>query len=91
VALTTDPTNVYHGNQALQFTLPQQTAELSDGVDKDVSPEQGLLFLRFYTKFMPPYDVVGSSHNGGGIPRTTSGPTTRRPRASQRTGPTSFW
>jgi len=26
-----------------------------------------VLFLRYYTKFMPPYDVVGSSHNGASI------------------------
>jgi hypothetical protein len=58
---------VYRGSKALQFTLPQQTAELSDGTDKLVSPEQDVLFLRYYSKFMPPYDVVGSSHNGSSI------------------------
>jgi hypothetical protein len=74
VAITTDPANVYAGNQALQFTIPQQTDELSDGVDKDISPEQDVLYLRFYSKFMPPYDVVGSSHNGGGISAHYFGP-----------------
>ena len=67
VGIATDPANVYAGSQALEFTLPQQTAELSDATDKVVSPEQDVLFLRYYSKFMPPYDVVGSSHNGAGI------------------------
>ena len=74
VAITTDPANVYAGNQALEFTIPQQDTELSDGVDKDISPEQDVLYLRFYSKFMPPYDVVGSSHNGGGISAHYFGP-----------------
>ena len=26
-----------------------------------------MLFLRYYSKFQPPYDVVGSSHNGSSI------------------------
>ncbi|HMF39144.1 MAG TPA: hypothetical protein VKQ32_00555 [Polyangia bacterium] len=67
VDITTDAANVYRGAKALQFTLPQQTAELSDGTDKLVSPELDVLFLRYYSKFMPPYDVVGSSHNGSSI------------------------
>jgi len=67
VDITTVAANVYRGTKALQFTLPQQTAELSDGTDKLVSPELDVLFLRYYSKFMPPYDVVGSSHNGSSI------------------------
>jgi hypothetical protein len=67
VTLTTDPKNIYAGKQALQFTLPKQDAELSDATDKLVSPEQDVLYLRYYSKFMPPYDVVGSSHNGSSI------------------------
>ncbi|HEY4159425.1 MAG TPA: hypothetical protein VGM29_15055 [Polyangiaceae bacterium] len=67
VTLTTDAANVYAGSQALEFTLPQEDAELSDGTDKLVSPEQDVLFLRYYSKFMSPFDVVGSSHNGSSI------------------------
>jgi hypothetical protein len=67
VAITTTAANVYRGGKALEFTLPQQNAELSDGIDKLVSPEQDVLFLRYYSKFQPPYDVVGSSHNGSSI------------------------
>ena len=67
VGIATAAANVYAGKQALEFTLPQQTAELSDAVEKIVSPELDVLFLRYYSKFQPPYDVVGSSHNGSSI------------------------
>src|SRR6185369_11404171 len=67
VSITTDAANVYRGAKALQLSLPQQTAELSDAVDKVLSEEQDILFLRYYSKFQPPYDVVGSSHNGSSI------------------------
>jgi hypothetical protein len=67
VAITTTAANVYAGKQALEFTLPQETAELSDATEKIVSPELDVLFLRYYSKFQPPYDVVGSSHNGSSI------------------------
>jgi len=67
VAITTSSANVYAGKQALEFTLPQQAAELSDSTDKVISPERDVLFLRYYSMFQPPYDVVGSSHNGSSI------------------------
>jgi hypothetical protein len=59
--------NVFAGAQSLRFTSPKQAAELSNGVGRAVSPERDLLFLRWYSKFDPSFDVVGSSHNGGGI------------------------
>lgn len=67
VAITTVAANVNRGSQALEFTLPQETAELSDGTDKVLTQERDVLYLRYYSKFMPPYDVVGSSHNGSSI------------------------
>jgi hypothetical protein len=67
VGIATDPANIHGGKKALEFTLPQQTAELSDATDKALSPERDVLFLRYYSKFLPPYDVVGSSHNGSSI------------------------
>jgi hypothetical protein len=62
-----DPANVWAGRQALEFTLPQQTAELSNGVQKILTNELDVLYLRFYSKFDKSFDVTGSSHNGGGI------------------------
>jgi hypothetical protein len=67
VTIASAAANVYAGKQALEFTLPKQTDELSDAVEKQVSPELDVLFLRYYSKFQPPYDVVGSSHNGCSI------------------------
>ncbi len=67
VGLTTVAANVLAGKQALEFTLPQETAELSDATDKVLTDEQDVLFLRYYSKFEPPFDVVGSSHNGSSI------------------------
>lgn len=74
VALTTTAADVYAGKQAVEFTIPQQTAELSDALDKDISPEQNIVFLRYYGKIMAPFDVVGSSHNGSGISAHYFGP-----------------
>jgi hypothetical protein len=65
--IETDGTHVYAGAQSLRFTSPMQDAELSNGVARTVSPELDVLFLRFYSKFDPSFDVTGSSHNGGGI------------------------
>ncbi len=62
-----DGANVYAGSQALQMTQPQQDAEHSNGVQRLVDPELDVLFLRWYAKLAPSFDVVGSSHNGAGI------------------------
>jgi MYXO-CTERM domain-containing protein len=67
IRLATEPENIYAGSQALEFKVPQQDQELSNATDKYVSPERDVLFLRYYSKFQPPYDVVGSSHNGSMI------------------------
>jgi len=61
------PTSVFRGKQSLEFFSPKQTAELSNGVAKTLTDEQDVLFLRWYSKFDSAFDVVGSSHNGGGI------------------------
>jgi len=67
VHITTVADHVYLGKQALEFILPQETAELSDGTDMVLKDEQDVLFLRYYSKFRSPFDVVGSSHNGASI------------------------
>ncbi|HTM44062.1 MAG TPA: hypothetical protein VL137_03850, partial [Polyangiaceae bacterium] len=35
--------------------------------DKAISPEQDVMYLRYYSKFISPFDVVGSSHNGSSM------------------------
>lgn len=65
--LATAASDVFAGKQSLELTVPQQDAELSNAVDKHVSPELDAIYLRYYAKFQAPYDVVGSSHNGSSI------------------------
>lgn len=67
IRFATEPGNFYGGSKALEFSLPIQNTELANGVDKVLKQEQNLLFLRYYSKFMGPFDVVGSSHNGSMI------------------------
>ncbi len=66
-AIDTTPANVKAGKQSLEFTLPQETQELSNGVQKILTTELDSLYLRYYSKFDKSFDVTGSSHNGGGI------------------------
>ena len=65
--IVTEAENVWAGSRSVEFTLPQQDSELSNGLVKFVAPEKDVLFLRYYSKFMAPFDVVGSSHNGSWI------------------------
>jgi hypothetical protein len=67
IGLATAAANVYAGDQALEFNVPQQNDELSNATDKILSDELDALFLRYYSKFQPPFDVEGSSHNGSMI------------------------
>ena len=57
--------NVHLGKGALEFALPKQQAELSDGVVKELGGGQDIVFLRYYSKFEKGFDQIGSSHNGG--------------------------
>jgi len=61
---TTEPAHVHAGKRALQFTVPKQQAELSNGVDKELKGYD-VVFMRYYSKFDKGFDQTGSSHNGG--------------------------
>ena len=65
--IVTDAANVWGGEKSLEFTLPQSTTEVGNAVQKILSPELDVLYLRFHSKFDSTFDVSGSSHNGGGI------------------------
>jgi hypothetical protein len=65
--IATEPGNFYAGQQAVEFTMPQSNDELSNAVQKVLTTELDSLYLRWYSKFDPNNDIVGSSHNGGGI------------------------
>lgn len=67
IRIATEPENIYFGKKALEFKVPQMQDELSNAVDKVLKEERDAVYLRYYSKFQPPYDVVGSSHNGSMI------------------------
>jgi hypothetical protein len=67
IRMATETENVFAGSQSLEFTVPQQDEELSNATDKVLTDELDVLFLRYYSRFQSPYDVVGSSHNGSMI------------------------
>jgi hypothetical protein len=67
IRIATEAGSFFGGSKAVEFTVPQQSAEGSAAVVKQISPEQDVLFLRFYSKFDGSYNVVGSSHNGSSI------------------------
>jgi len=65
-AITTG-SNVFAGAKSLQFTLHVSTTEVANAIDKVLSPEQDVLFLRYYSKFNTSFDIPTSSHNGSSI------------------------
>jgi len=54
----------YDGSQSVRLTLPTQGSEVSNELMKNVEPAVDVLFLRYYSKYDPAFDIVGSSHNG---------------------------
>jgi hypothetical protein len=80
IRIASEPENVHGGKAALEFTVPRQQAELSNGVVKNLSRGEDVVFLRYYSKFEKGFDQVASSHNGGileaqapGVPYSTPG------------------
>ena len=67
VRIATEPGNFFSGGKALEFTVPQQSGEVSNNAVKSVSPERDVLFLRYYAKYDAGFNVLGSSHNGSTI------------------------
>lgn len=65
IRIAEEAANVESGRKSLEFTLPQQTTELSNAVMKQLKDERDTLFLRYYSKFEKEFDLTGSSHNGG--------------------------
>ncbi len=65
--ITTDPANVRTGTKALEFTMPQGSNELTNAIQQVLTTELDVLYLRYYSKFAASFNVIGSSHQGGGI------------------------
>lgn len=62
--IATEPANVYSGTKALEFRVPQQSAEVSNELVKSISPTEDVIFVRAYTKYEAGYNVNGGSHDG---------------------------
>ncbi|QEH35561.1 Acetylxylan esterase precursor [Aquisphaera giovannonii] len=78
--ITAEPADVRHGARALEITVPRQPGELSNELVKRLGAGHDVVFLRYYAKFDPGFDPVGSSHNGAilsaispGLPYATPG------------------
>ena len=67
IRIATESGNVLGGSKALEFTVPQQSSEVSNTALKYVNPEQDVLFVRYYAKFDQGFNVLGSSHGGSSI------------------------
>ena len=67
IRIANESSNVFAGGKSLEFNVPRQNNELSNAVAKILDQERATLFLRYYAKFQPPYEVIGSSHNGSMI------------------------
>ncbi len=65
--IATEPGSFYSGKQAVEFTMPQQGTELANAVQRILTTELDSMHLRWYSKFDAKNDIVGSSHNGGGM------------------------
>ena len=72
--IATEPANVFRGTKALEFRVPQQSAEVSNELVKSISPTEDVLFVRAYTKFEAGYHVDGSSHDGISVSSNYSNP-----------------
>ncbi len=72
--IATEPENVFSGAKALEFRVPQQSAEVSNELVKNISPTEDVLFVRAYTKFEAGYNVSGSSHDGISLSSNYSNP-----------------
>jgi len=80
IRIAEEPENVHGGKRALEFTVPRQQAELSNGVVKDLKDGKDVVYMRYYSKFEKGFDQTASSHNGGilnalapGVPYSTPG------------------
>jgi hypothetical protein len=72
--IATEASNVFAGSRALEFRIPQQSAEVANAAVKLLGTKEDTLFVRVYTKFESGYNAIGSSHNGIAISANYSTP-----------------
>jgi hypothetical protein len=62
--IATESGNYVGGHKSLEMTLPISQTETGNSVNKRLSPEETVLYIRAYEKFDPGFSVTTSSHNG---------------------------
>jgi hypothetical protein len=67
IRVATETGNFFAGSRGVELTNPRQTAELSNELGRRMIDEQDVVFIRWYSRFDSSFDVLGSSHNGGGV------------------------
>jgi hypothetical protein len=69
MSIAEEAANVHAGKRSVKFTVPRQEAEYGLGLQKVLTHEHDVLFLRFYSKFEKGFDIPTnhSCHNGGSI------------------------
>ena len=88
--IATETDHVYSGGKSIEFALPVSTTELGCSLQKWLSPEQDILFMRTYQKFDPSYNSVNAS-NHNGIRISAKYPNTpTKPPTDFNIAPTSF-
>ena len=67
--LVDDPANPATGRKSVELTVPQRDSELAVMLQKVLTDGQEVLFLRFYSKFDPEFEIPAraSGHSGGSI------------------------
>ncbi len=80
IRLTDAKEDVKSGRRSLEFSVPQGPEEVSNELVKQLGDGRDVVFLRYYSKYDPAFDQVGSSHNGAllaaiapGVPFATPG------------------
>ena len=69
-----DATTFSGGAKSLRMRMPQSSAEISNGLAKNISPTLDSMYMRVYTRFQPTYTGINSAHNGLRITGNYQGP-----------------
>jgi hypothetical protein len=61
--ITSEAGKYFSGSNAIEMNIPAGSAEISNGLQKRLSPTRDTVFIRAYTKFGADNSIVGSAHN----------------------------
>jgi len=80
--ITFDVSTLYAGSKSVRIRMPQSGGEVSNAIEKIISPTRDTLFMRAYTRFAPNFAGVNSAHSGFWIEGGTYGGPGRRPNGT---------